>query len=444
MAEVKYDLLLTGAHVLTMDEDLAQHPGGFVAVKDGRIAAVGPADKQPPATAAAEVIDCTDCIAIPGLINCHTHLPMSYFRGIADDLPLMKWLTEHIFPAENKHLSPEFVYEATQFAAAECIKNGVTCVNDMYLFATDIARSVADAGLRGYIGEGVIKFPTASAPTWEDGKRLTEELIATWKDHPLITPTVCCHAPYTCTPELLETMHGIAEDNGLLFHVHLHETEFEADMVDWSLKDESPVHSLRRIGVLGPRTVAAHCVWVDDHDIRHMREEGCGVAHCPTSNMKLGSGIAPVHSMIEAELPVGVGTDGAASNNNLDMLEELHIASLGAKAVYKNPEVIPAEAALSFATSRAAALLHTDEIGVLAAGRQADITIVRHRGLHQYPYFHHAGAIYSQLIYSAQGPDVRDTIVAGKVLMRNRRLTQLDEEALMARAQEWVDTNYPS
>lgn len=439
MEGVKPDLLLTCAHVLCLDAEGSQLPAGFVAIAGDKIIAVGAMSNCPEVSQAATVIDCTGCIVMPGLINCHTHLPMVYFRGMADDLPLMRWLTEHIWPAENKHLSPDFVYQATLLAAAESIKCGVTCVNDMYIFAADIARACEHAGLRAYVGEGVINYPTPSASSWQEGLRLTEELIAQYKGHTLITPTVCPHAPYSTTPELLKALHDVAQEHQLLYHLHVHETEQERELIEWGKTDESPVHQLKYAGVLGPRMVAVHAVWIDDHDMRHLRELDCGVAHCPTSNMKLGNGIAPVGSMVEAELLIGLGTDGAASNNNLNLWEEIHLASLGAKAVYKNPEILPAKTALSFATSGAAALLRNDRLGVLAAGNLADVIVVEQSGLHLAPSYPHRDGVYGQLVYSAQAADVRDTIIGGKVLMRNRVLTELDEDELRAKAQEWVD-----
>jgi 5-methylthioadenosine/S-adenosylhomocysteine deaminase len=442
MEAATFDLLLTRAHVLSMDAEGSQHLAGYVAIAGNKIAAVGAMSDCPEVSQATTVIDCTGCIVMPGLINCHTHLPMVYFRGMADDLPLMRWLTEHIWPAENKHLSPDFVYQATLLAAAECIKSGVTCVNDMYIFAADIARACEHAGLRAYVGEGVINNTTPSAAGWQDGLRLTRELIAQYKGHPMITPTVCPHAPYTTTPEILQALHGVAQEHDLLYHIHVHETEQERDLIEWGRTDESPVHQLKYAGVLGPRMVAVHAVWIDDHDMRHMREHDCGVAHCPTSNMKLGSGIAPVGSMVEAEIAVGVGTDGAASNNNLNLWEEIHLASLGAKAVYKNPEIVPARTALGFATSGAAALLRNDRLGVIAAGNLADVIVVEKTGLHLAPSYPRSDGIYGQLAYSAQAADVRDTIVAGKMLMRNRVLSHLDEDELKAKAQEWVDKHY--
>lgn len=442
MDGIRYDLLLTNAHVLTMDSAGTQHSPGFVAVMGSKIAATGPMDKAPPAKSAAEVMDCSGCVVLPGLINCHTHLPMVYFRGMADDLALMDWLNNHIWPAEQRFLTPDFVYQATQLAVAECIKSGVTCVNDMYIFAADVARACSDSGLRAYVGEGVIDMPTAAAADWRAGKRLTEELIGQYRDHPLITPTVCAHAPYTCPPEVMRELHGVAQDHGLLYHTHVHESEFESDAIVWGRDDESPLHSLKRIGVLGPRMVAAHCVWVSDHDVAHMHDFDCGVAHCPTSNMKLGNGIAPVSSMLEGNVAVGIGTDGAASNNNLNIWEEIHLAALCAKYAYKDPTVVPASQALRFATSRAARLLHDDGIGVLAEGKCADIVVVEMDSMHQTPKFNHPDAVYAQLVYSTQAHDVRDTIVNGNVLLRHRHLTRIDEAELMAKAQEWVKANF--
>lgn len=442
MSGHSYDLLLTNAHVLCMDPAFTQHPQGYVAVAGTDIAAVGPMAQLPPDTAATLRIDCANCAVLPGLVNAHTHLPMVYFRGMADDLPLMTWLEQHIWPAEQKFLNPAFVYESTLFAAAECIKCGVTCVNDMYLFAADVARACADAGLRAFVGEGVINNATPSAPTWRDGVRLTRELIAAYKDHPLITPTVCAHAPYSCSVDLLQTLFALAQEYKLLFHTHMSETFDEADRIDWAPNEESPAHAMQRIGVLGPRMLAAHCVWVDDHDLRHMREQGCSVAHCPTSNAKLGSGIAPVHSMVEASVPVGLGTDGAASNNNLNLWEELHMAAVLAKGVYKSAEVVPAPVALSFATSQGAAALGASHFGVLAAGKRADIVVAELDGLHLAPRFPHAGAVPGHLVYSAQAADVRDTIINGEVLLRERKLTRLDEAALKAKARAWVAGNF--
>jgi 5-methylthioadenosine/S-adenosylhomocysteine deaminase len=437
-----YDLLLKHAQVLCMDAALTHYPDAFVAVKGADIAALGPLSVLPAGASAAAEIDCAGCVVMPGLINAHTHLPMVYFRGMADDLPLTTWLEQHIWPAEAKYLNPDFVYEATLLAAAECLKGGVTCVNDMYLFAFDVARACADAGLRAFVGEGVIDLPTPSAPTWRDGVRLARELIAAYAEHPLITPTVCAHAPYTCSEDLLQTLHGLAKQHGLLFHTHLSETFDEADRIAWARDAESSAHALLRLGVLGPRMIAAHCVWVDDHDLHHMQECGCAVAHCPTSNLKLGSGIAPVHSMIEAGVAVGLGTDGAASNNNLNLWEEVHLAALLAKGVYKNAEVVSAPVALSFATAQGAAALGAAHTGTLAPGKRADIIVVELDALHLTPRYPGPAGVMKHLVYSAQMSGVRDTIVHGQVLMRERQLTRLNEAELKAKAQAWVEANW--
>lgn len=436
------DLLLTNAHVLMLDGESTQHLNGFVAVSGTKISALGPMADAPEARNGTQVIDCSGCVVMPGLINTHTHQPMVYFRGMADDIGLQDWLQKHIWPAEGKFLNPDFVYQASLLAAAESIKGGVTTINDMYPFALQVGKACADAGLRAFVGEGVVDAPTPSGATWQDQLKLAQEVFSEFSGHPLVTATACAHAPYSCSVELLQAVHALAQEHDALFHIHLHETEGEPEMIGWAGEDETPTHALKQIGVLGPNLVGAHCVWLDDHDIHHLRDNSCAVAHCPTSNLKLGSGIAPVHSMVEAGLPVGVGTDGAASNNNLNLWEEIHLAALLAKGVYKDPEVIPAQTALRFATSEAAKVLCCDSIGSIETGKQADLIVVEFGGLNMTPLYPHDGAVYSQLVYSAQAAGVRDTVVAGKILMRNRELTTLDEAELCAKAQEWVGENF--
>ncbi|MCC7478092.1 amidohydrolase [bacterium] len=440
-------ILLAGGHVLSMDSAGSQYPGGFVAIEGERISALGPAAEAPPAQG-WELIDCSGCIVMPGLINCHTHLPMVYFRGLADDLPLHEWLTGHIFPAEGAHLSPQFCHEATLLAAAECILGGTTCVNDMYLFADSVASALEIAGLRGLVGEGVIGFPTPSAPTWQDGLKLSQELLRKWQGHPLITPTFCAHAPYTCGVELLQSLYTAAQQHGAPFHIHLHETHAEPGMVQWREGDETPTAALKRIGILGAELIGAHGVWLSERDISLLAHGGCSIAHCPCSNLKLASGIAPVPQLLAAGVPVGLGTDGAASNNNLSMFEELHTAALLPKGAHRDPAglsatAMPARTAVELATSRAARALKRSDIGQLAPGKLADLIVLDASAAHLAPRYHHEGAVYSHLAYSAQAGDVRDSIVNGRVLMRGRRLLSLDPAALRAQAQAWVDRSYP-
>jgi 5-methylthioadenosine/S-adenosylhomocysteine deaminase len=446
-------LLLLNGHVVCMDEAGTQHRRGFVGIDGGRIAAVGDMSALGSFKLRDEatVIDCDGCIVMPGLINCHTHLPMVYFRGLADDLELMEWLTKHIFPAEETHLSPEFVYNATLLAAAECIKGGITCVNDMYLFAADVARALTVAGLRGLVGEGVINFPTPSAATPERGMELTRELFHRYGGDDLITPTVCAHAPYTCSPELLQGLHAVAEEHDAPFHIHLHETKAEPGNIGWLQDGESPTAALKRIGVLDPRTIGAHCVWLSADDIALAADAGASVAHCPGSNLKLASGVMPLAAMLEARVDVGLGTDGAASNNNLSLWEELHMAALLAKGVEDqdrglrlNPEAVPARTAVELATRRAAGALKRDDIGRLAGGLRADVITVGRQSLHMAPHYGGDDAVYSQLAYCVQASDVRDVIVEGRILMRGRRLTTLNEAELIATAQQWLNENYSS
>ncbi|MDQ3023325.1 MAG: amidohydrolase [bacterium] len=448
-------VILTNGHVLCMDADGGhgvpphQYPSGYVAIEGGQITAVGPMSDAP--KSAGEVIDCAGCAVLPGLINCHTHLPMVYFRGLADDLPLNQWLTEYIFPAEAKHLSPQFCYNATLLAAAECIRAGVTCVNDMYLFASEVAAALDDVGLRGLVGEGVIGFPTPSAPDWQAGLALSEKLAAEYCGHARIQPTLCAHAPYTCDIDLLSALHSRARELSCPFHIHLHESEDEGGRVNWLMPEESPTYGLYRIGVLSDATICAHCVWLKQNELRLLAKTGASVAHCPESNLKLASGIAPLMPMLTAGVDVGVGTDGAASNNNLDLLAEVRLAALLAKGsedkergMGRTAIAVPARTALELATRRAAAALKRDDIGVLAPGMRADIAVIDLSSTHLTPRYHHDDALYSHLVYAAHSNDVRDTIVEGKLLMRDRQLLTLDEPKLRADAQAWVDRNYPA
>lgn len=451
-------LLLQGGHVLCLDEAGTQFRRGHVLIRGERIETVGEGeyldpsgggfsrrrDPSLPATKVSstgefDIIDCSGCVVMPGLINCHTHLPMVYFRGLADDLPLDVWLREYIWPAESRQLNPDMVYRATQLAAAECIRGGTTCVNDMYLFEHSVAQALADCGLRGLVGEGVLSFPTPSASGPEEGIALTEKLLSDWGGHPLITPTVAPHAPYTCSAELLHSLSAIARGAEAPLHIHLHETHSEPGMIRWREGEESPAESLARIGVLGGQCVCAHCVHLRQRDLALMAASGASVAHCPQSNLKLASGIAALREMLEAGMDVGVGTDGAASNNNLSIWEEVQLAALLAKGGRElNATAVPARTALELATRRAARTLKQPEIGTLAAGMLADIIVVDMQATHLTPLYPGDHATYSHLAYSAQASDVRDTIVHGKVLMRERKLLTLDEGQVMRDAREWL------
>ena len=438
MAKQQGRLLLTNATVLAMDSELRQFNPGYLATEGELVSAIGPMSDCPPVSGFDEVLDCSGCVVLPGMVNAHTHLPMVYFRGLADDLPLLTWLNEHIWPAEGKHLSPDFCYHATRLACLESIRGGVTCVNDMYLFAASVASAVADSGMRGLVSEGVIQFPTPSAPTWQDGRKLSEALITEFSGHPLIEPAVACHAPYTCTPEILTTMHGLSREHGLLFHIHLHETNAEQGITEWLQPGESPTAGLARLGVLGPRTLGAHCVWVEQPDMELMASHGCGCAHCPASNLKLASGVAPTVAMLKAGVNVGLGTDGAASNNNLDMWEELHLSSLLPKGILLDAEAMPAQQAVQLATSGGAAALGDRRFGTLAAGKLADICVIDLATPHTTPRYTHESAVYSYLAYSAQAADVRHTIANGRLLMRDREVLSLNEAAVLREATDWL------
>jgi 5-methylthioadenosine/S-adenosylhomocysteine deaminase len=345
------DVLLTNATVLTMDERFTLHPSGSVAIAGDSIVAVdaGRSDID-----AAEVIDCGGRVVLPGLVNAHTHVPMSLVRGLADDLRLDVWLMGYIMPVEREFVDAEFVRLGTRLGCAEMIRSGVTCFADMYYFEDAVAEATVEAGLRAFCGQTVLRFPAPDARSYEDGLARAREFITRWKGHPLIVPGPAPHAPYTCTAEILRACAELAVEFDVPLHIHLSETLFE---VEESRKTHGMpvVPWIKKHGLFDARVLAAHCVHVDDGEIRALKNAGAGVAHNPSSNLKLGAGIAPVARMLEAGVAVGIGTDGAASNNDLDMFEEMRLTALLAKGAGGDPTAVPARDALAMATRRGAA-----------------------------------------------------------------------------------------
>src|SRR5918996_1032466 len=318
------DTLFTNALVLTMDRDLTQYISGAVAVKGDSIIAVGDEAEIKKNVSAQETIDCGGKMLMPGLINAHTHVPMTLLRGLADDLRLDVWLMGYMMPVEREFVSPEFVRLGTLLACAEQIRSGVTTFNDMYYFEEDVAKATADAGMRAVCGQTVMKFPTPDAASYEDSLQMAREFIERWKDHPLIVPAVSPHAPYTCTAEILRATAELAKEFDVPLHTHLAETAFEVE----NMRNENGmpvIPYVKKQGLLDAKLIAAHCVHVDVGEIRSLQHSGAGVAHNPSSNLKLASGFAPVMKMLEAGVNVGIGTDGPASNNDLDMFEEVRL-----------------------------------------------------------------------------------------------------------------------
>jgi 5-methylthioadenosine/S-adenosylhomocysteine deaminase len=429
------DALLTNAHVLTMDEDLNQYSPGAVAVSGDSIVAVGPQLTIQKDYQAKESVDCGGRILMPGLVNAHTHVPMTLLRGLADDLRLDVWLMGYMMPVERQYVSPEFVRLGTSIACAELIGAGVTTFNDMYYFEEDVARAAAEAGMRAVCGQNVMKYSAPDAEAYEDSLAAARDFIKRWKGHPLIVPSIAPHAPYTCTAEILRAASDIAQEFDVPLHTHLAETALEVD----NMRDEHGmpvIPYVKKQGVLEARVIAAHCVHIDTGEMRTLLHAGAGVSHNPSSNLKLASGFAPVTKMLETGLNVGIGTDGPASNNDLDMLEEVRLAAFVAKAVTNDPTSLPASTALTMATRLGAQALHLGHLtGSLTAGRRADLILIDTSPLHNSPSFRRgAESIYAQIVYASKAADVSDVMCNGKWLMRDHQLLTLHEDELLAEA----------
>jgi 5-methylthioadenosine/S-adenosylhomocysteine deaminase len=422
------DVLLANATVLTMDEQFTIHAPGAVAIAGDRIVGVGP---DGAGYDAAETIDCRGRVVMPGLVNAHTHVPMTLLRGLADDLRLDVWLMGYMMPVEREFVSPEFVRLGTRLGCAELIRSGVTCFADMYYFEEAVAEATAEAGLRALCGQTVLRFPAPDAASYEDALVRARDFISRWRGHPLIVPGPAPHAPYTCTPDILRACAELAAEFDVPLQTHLSETLLEVD--DSRRTNGMPVVPwVKKQGLFGAKVVAAHCVHVDEGEIRALEKAGAGVAHNPTSNLKLGAGVAPVAKMRELGVHVGIGTDGAASNNDLDMFEETRLAALLAKGVGADPTALPARDALAMATRIGARALHLEHLtGSLEAGKRADLIVLDLERLHNLPAFDRdPNAIFARIVYASKSTDVLDVMCNGRWLMRDRTLLTLDERDL--------------
>ena len=433
------DLLLTNAIVLTMDEKTTFHEPGAVAVKGKIIHAVGAQADLEAAYTAAQTIDCGGKVLMPGLVNAHTHVPMTLLRGLADDLRLDVWLLGFMMPVEREFVSKDFVRLGTKIACAELIRSGVTTFNDMYYFEEEVARATADSGMRAVCGQTVLKFPTPDAASYEEALGRAEEFILGWKNHDLIVPAVAPHAPYTCTEEILQACANLAAENDVPLHIHIAETALE---VENNRKQHGipVVPYVKQNRVFDAKVIAAHCVHVDEGEMRSLKRAGAGVAHNPSSNLKLSSGVAPITRMRELGVNVGIGTDGPSSNNDLDMFEEIRLASFVAKGWTGDPTVIPAVEALSMATRIGAKALHLGNItGSLEPGKRADLILVNLSPIHNSPRFRRDPAgMFAQIVFASKSTDVTDVMVDGRWLMREHRLLTLDEDELMAEAKSYA------
>jgi 5-methylthioadenosine/S-adenosylhomocysteine deaminase len=433
-AAERVDIIIRGT-VVTMDSSSRVIDSGAVALKGERIVSVGTATEIAAKYTAARIINAQGKVVMPGLINTHTHVPMVLFRGIADDLLLMEWLQKYIFPAEAKNVDEQFVRWGTRLGCLEMILGGTTTYVDMYYFEDAIAEETARAGMRGVLGETLIDFPAPDNKTWDAGIAYTEKFATKWKGHALITPAIAPHAAYTVSTDHLKQAHSFSERFGIPLVIHAAEDPAEVKTIQ-ERYGSSTVAYLERIGLLDARVIAAHMIWPTTVDIGTLAKRRVGVAHCPQSNMKLAGGAAPVPQMLKAGVAVGLGTDGAASNNDLNLWEEMDTAAKLHKLISKDPTVINAREALEMATIGGARAIHQDkEIGSLEAGKRADLIIVGMDSIHQIPLYN----VLSQLVYATKATDVETVIINGKVVMQNRRVLTIDERSVRAKAIEYRD-----
>src|SRR5712691_581719 len=431
--KIVVDLIIRGGTVVTMDAERRVIENGGIAVKGGRIVAVGQSAEIDKSYSAREIVDATGKVVIPGIINGHTHVPMTLFRGLADDLDLQEWLTKYIFPAEAKNVTEDFVRVGTRLGLAEMIRSGTTTYCDMYYFEDAIADETFKAGMRGVLGETVIDFPVADNKTNEQAMAYVEKFVSQWKGNALIIPAIAPHAPYTVSEEHLKAIRAFSDRTGAPIVTHISETKREVDE-SIKAKGASPIDYLNRIGFLSNRVIAAHVVWPSEEELGLLKRLGVGIVHNPQSNMKLASGVAPVREMLIEDLPVGLGTDGAASNNDLSMWEEMDTAAKLHKLYNLDPKVLTAEQAFEMATIRGARALHLQrEIGSIEKGKRADLVIVDLDDLNQTPSYN----IYSDLVYATKAADVRTVIIEGRVVMHDRQLLTLNEESIKADARRY-------
>ena len=425
MTEPPADILIGNGRVLTMDPHQSEITDGAVAIRGDRILAVGASEKLA-SLPARRRIDARGGIIMPGLVNTHTHAAMTLFRGLADDVALMSWLNDYIFPAEAA-LDDDQVYSGALLACAEMILSGTTTFCDMYLFEDAVARAAHTAGMRAVVGEVLFDFPSPHYGPLERGFEYTSTLIETYRDDPLITIAVEPHSPYLCAPALLKRACELAGRHRLPLVTHVAETESEVQTLRQRF-GRTPVEHLEALGVLGPNVLACHCVRLSEADIRRLQRHDVKVSHNPESNMKLASGIAPVPELLAAGVCVGIGTDGAASNNNLDLFLEMDTAAKLHKVNRLDPTVLDAATVLRMATCDGARALGLQaRIGSLEPGKQADVIILDTRRPHWTPLYHPA----SQLVYAARGSDVTTAVINGQIVMEDRRILTFDVEKAM-------------
>jgi 5-methylthioadenosine/S-adenosylhomocysteine deaminase len=433
----KADLIISGGTVVTMDASRSVLDDGAVAVKGDTIVAVGSRSEIEARYSAAETIDAKGKLVLPGFINGHTHVPMTLFRGLHDDVTLNDWLYKYIFPAEAKNVNEEFVRWGTRLAAAEQIRGGITTFADMYYFEDAVAEETKAAGMRGVLGETFIDFPAPDNRNEAEMLAYTEKFLKKWQGDPLIQAAAAPHSIYTCSRKTLQDAAALARK----YHapILIHTAEMKKEWEDSQKQNGmSPVQYLDKIGVLGPDVVSAHCIFVDEADRKTLAQKQVGCVHNPSSNMMLASGVSPVAEMRAAGVAVGLGTDGpAGSNNDLDLMEEIDLAAKLAKITKMDPLALNARAVVEMATIEGARALHLEkEIGSLEAGKKADVILISLDEPNAVPMYD----IYAQLAYALKGSDVMTVVIGGRLIMRDRKLLTVNEEEAMAKAREYKKT----
>lgn len=418
-----FDTLIYNGTLITVNPDFEIIENGFIAIRDGKISDLGKLNSDNKLPEASECTNAEGCLILPGFVNTHTHLPMTLFRGLSDDLPLSVWLNEHIFPAETAFITPENVRWATMLACAEMLLSGTTTCCDGYFLEDYVAQAVESSGMRAVLAQGVIDFPAPGVHDPAQNIAHAQKYLKTWKNRsPRIHPSVFCHSPYTCSAETLKNAKALADSEGVLFQIHVSETQKECQnsILQHGI---SPVAYLDRLGILDDKTLLVHAVWTDENDIKIIADKHAAISHNPESNMKLGAGIAPLHKFLQSGIRVGLGTDGAASNNTMNMFRTMDMTAKLHKVSTGDPTVADAQTVLKLATIDAAKAIGLDkEIGSLEIGKKADLMIVDCRTPHLTPIYHPA----SHPVYAADGADVRDVWIDGRLIVKNRNLMTID------------------
>ena len=429
-AKQQVDLILSHGTVVTMDQQRRVLEDSSIAVSGEVIVAIGPSNEIDAGYEAKKTLDAHGAILMPGLINAHTHMGMSLFRGLAEDRSLQDWLQKFIFPAEAKNVTPDFVSWSTKLSLLEMIRGGTTTAADMYYFEDDVAKALKEAGMRGVLGETIIGFPAPDNKTSDAAFAYTEKFLGHWKNDSLITAAVAPHSIYTCSEKLLKDSAALARAYHAPILMHLAEAPYEME-VSRHEHGSSTVQYLARIGLLGPDLLGAHCVWVDQADIKTLAHYGVGCSYNPSSNMKSAAGLMPAPEMLAAGVAVGIGSDGAASNNNQDMFREMDLGAKLQKFARMDPTALPAEETVAMATVIGARALHIDkQTGSLETGKKADIIMIDTTAPHATPMYN----VYAQLVYALKDLDVRTTVINGKIVMEDRKMLTLNEPEILEKA----------